>query len=76
MVKKVSDYLPQNSLRSSYYTIVYPYVISAIEVCGSSRQTQLKKLRRSLGKCLRIICKATRNDTPVEMKTLSFVQLY
>ena len=39
VIKKVSDLLPQTSLRPLYYTIVYPYVIYAIEVCGSSSQT-------------------------------------
>ena len=76
VIKKVSDYLPQTALRSLYYTLVYPHVIYAIEVWGSSSQTQLNRLRRLLDKCLKIICEATRNDNRVDIRFLNFDQIY
>ena len=74
--KKFADYLPQTSLRSLFYTIVYPHAIYAMEVWGSSSQTQVKRLRRLIDKCLKIICEASRNGIPVDTMFLSFDQLY
>ena len=44
VVKKASDYMPHTALRSLYYNILYPHVIYATEVWGSSSQTQLNRL--------------------------------
>ena len=43
---------------------------------GVSSKTKLNVLRRLLGKCLKNICKASRNDVVVDMKFLTFNQIY
>ena len=40
VMKKLSAYLPQTSLKTLFYSIVYPHIIFAIEVWGSSSQIQ------------------------------------
>ena len=59
--KKLSAYLPQSSLITLYYSIVYPHLFYAIEVWGSSSKTQLNRLRRLLDECLEILCKSSHN---------------
>ena len=46
LIKNSSAYLPQSSLRTLYNSIVYPYIVYAIEVFGSSSETQLNRLRK------------------------------
>ena len=76
VIKKLSAYLPQSSLITLYYSIVYPHVIYAIKVWGSSSQTQLNRLRRLLDKCLKIYCRPSHNGLKGDGKFLKFDQIY
>ena len=52
------DYLPENSLRTLYYSIVYPHMSLHILAWGKSPETVLQPLRVALNRVIRSLSPA------------------
>ena len=57
IIYKSSFCLPKTSLRSLYYTLVYPYLIYCVSVWGSTYHSNLKRIIILQKKIIRIISK-------------------
>ena len=56
---RARNYLTKNSLKSLYFSYIYPYLIYCVEIWGISPQTHLKSLRLLQKKIVRIMTFST-----------------
>ena len=80
IIYRASFCLPISSLRTLYYSLVYPYLVYCISVWGSTYTTNLKRIFLLQKKVLRIISKSSfdAHTDPLFMqfKILKFDDIY
>ena len=76
VVNKLSVLISKNSLRCLYFRFVYPHIIYSVEVRGKSNPTKLRRLRRLLDKCLKILSNSRINSPFIKLNLLNFDQAY
>ena len=81
IIYKSSFCLPKTSLRSLYYSLVYPYLIYCVSVWGSTYQSNLNRIIVLQKKIIRIISKLVSFDAHTgvlfkEQEILKFSDIY
>ena len=55
LLKRLSSSIPKKVLRNLYSAIIYPYITRDIETWGDSSNTDLRRLRALMDKCIKIL---------------------
>ena len=55
VIKKLSFYVPKSTLKSLYTSLVYPHVTYGIDVYGNSCRVAVGRIKRLLGRCIKLI---------------------
>jgi hypothetical protein len=80
IMNKIKHFVPMKSLRTLYYSIVYPYLTYGITLWGSTFESQLKKIKVMQKKVVRTIYGAPYNahTEPIfkQLKIVKFEDLY
>jgi len=80
IMNKVKHFVPMKTLRTLYYSIVYPYLIYGITLWGSTFESQLTKIKVMQKKIVRAIYGAPYNahTEPIfkQLKIIKFEDLY
>ena len=75
---KLSHFIPSQTIKKLYYSMVYPFITYALEVWGKSCKTQIKRVKNVMNKCVKLLSinNSSNNADYLKLNLLQFDEVY